>query len=141
VTSGLSRWTNWALDGIISSAVKTHLVKPPVIQSYRFGQMVVDGKAHARDLILLPERLVANWWRKDGHRLDIDDLQEVLSATPDVLVVGTGAYGLMKVPQETRQAIEDAGIRLRVARTGEAWQIYNDMCEGCPTAGAFHLTC
>jgi hypothetical protein len=121
--------------------VKTHLVKPPEIQSYRFGQMVVDGQAHARDLILLPDRLVTNWWRKDGHRLDIDDLQEVLSATPDVLVVGTGAHGLMKVPQETRQALESAGIRLRVARTGEAWQIYNDMCEGSPTAGAFHLTC
>ena len=84
----LSHWTNWALDGIISPAMKTLLVKPPEIQSYHFGQMVVDGEAHGRDLILLPERLVANWWRKDGHRLDIDDLQEVLSAIPDVLVVG-----------------------------------------------------
>jgi hypothetical protein len=139
--SGPSHWTNWALDGIISSAVKILLAKPPEIERYRFGQMVVDGKVHARDLVLLPERVVANWWRKDGHRLDIDDLQEVLSANPDVLVVGTGAYGLMKVPQETCQAIEDAGIRLRVARTGEAWQIYNSLCEGYPTAGAFHLTC
>ena len=137
----LSHWTNWALDGIISPAMKTLLVKPPEIQSYHFGQMVVDGEAHGRDLILLPERLVANWWRKDGHRLDIDDLQEVLSAIPDVLVVGTGAYGLMKIPQETRQAIEDTGIHLRVARTGEAWQIYNNLREGRPTAGAFHLTC
>jgi hypothetical protein len=121
--------------------MKTFLARAPEIQSYRFGRMVVDGESHTRDLILLPERVVTNWWRKDGHRLDVDDLQEVLSATPDVLVVGTGAYGLMKVLPETRQAIEDAGIRLQVARTGEAWQTYNDLRENRPTAGAFHLTC
>jgi hypothetical protein len=138
---GPFHWTNWALDGIISPAMKTFLARAPEIQSYRFGRMVVGGESHTRDLILLPERVVTNWWRKDGHRLDVDDLQEVLSATPDVLVVGTGAYGLMKVPPETRQAIEDAGIRLQVARTGEAWQIYNDLRENRPTAGAFHLTC
>ena len=113
----------------------------PEIENYQFGRMVVDNEPHTRDLILLPEGVMANWWRKDGHRLDIDDLHEVLSATPDVLVVGTGAYGLMKIPQGTRQAIEDTGIRLRVARTEEAWQIYNDLREGCPTAWAFHLTC
>jgi hypothetical protein len=89
----------------------------------------------------LPERVVANWWRKDGHRLDIDDLQGVLDVVPEVLVVGTGAFGRMKVPKETRQAIADAGIGLRIARTGEAWQIYNDLREDRPTAGAFHLAC
>ena len=95
-------------------------MKSPEIQNYRFGRMVVDEEQHTRDLILLPDRVVANWWRKDGHRLDVDDLREVFDAAPEVLVVGTGDQGLMNVPQETQQIVEAAGIELWVARTGQA---------------------
>ena len=116
-------------------------MKSPKIQDYRFGQMVVDGERHTRDLILLPDRVVANWWRKAGHRLGVEDLRKVLDAAPEVLVVGTGARGLMDVPWETRQAVEAADIELRTARTGDAWQTYNDLRERRRTAGAFHLTC
>ena len=113
----------------------------PEVQEYRFGRMVVDGETHTKDLILLPDRVVGNWWRKEGHRLLPEDLKEVFEARPEVLVVGTGAYGMMKVPEETRRAVEEAGIELRVARTGEAWRLYNRLREKRRTAGAFHLTC
>jgi len=113
----------------------------PQIQEYRFGRMVVDGEEHTRDLILLPDRVVSGWWRKEGHRLDVDDLRVVFEAGPEVLVVGTGAYGMMKVPEETRRAVEAAGIQLRAARTGEAWRTYQDLRGRHRTAGAFHLTC
>ena len=113
----------------------------PEIQDYQFKHMVVDGAQYTRDLILLPDRVVENWWRKNGHRLGIEDLREVLDAGPKVLVVGTGAYGLVKVPRETRRAVEAAGIQLRAARTGKAWRLYNELREQQPTAGAFHLAC
>jgi hypothetical protein len=116
-------------------------MKSPEIQDYRFGRMIVDSESHTRDLVLLPDRAITNWWRKDGHRLDAEDLREVFDAGPEVLIVGTGAHGLMQVSQETRQAVEAAGIELYTARTGEAWQIYNDLRDQRRTAGAFHLTC
>ncbi len=116
-------------------------MNPPEIKNYQFGQLVVDGQQHTRDLILLPDRVIANWWRKAGHRLDVDDLREVLAVAPEVLVVGTGAYGMMDVPSETRQAVEAAGIELQTAPTGEAWQTYNELRGQRRTVGAFHLTC
>jgi hypothetical protein len=116
-------------------------MRAPEIQDYQFGRMVVDQERHTRDLILLPDRVVSNWWRKEGHRLSVEDLREVLDAGPEVLVVGTGAYGLVKVPEETRRAVEAAGIQLQAARTGKAWQLYNELRERQPTAGAFHLAC
>lgn len=116
-------------------------MKAPEIQDYQFGRMVVDEEEHTQDLILLPDRVAANWWRKEGHRLDVEDLQAVLDTAPEVLVVGTGSYGLMEVPEETRQEVEAAGIALRAARTGKAWRMYNDLRERQRTAGAFHLTC
>lgn len=113
----------------------------PCIQDYRFGRMVVDGQAYTRDLILLPDRVLANWWREEGHSLSIADLQEVVAAAPEVLVIGSGAYGMVKVPRETVEALERAGIEVHIARTGAAWQLYNELRERKRTAGAFHLTC
>ena len=114
----------------------------PHVQSYRFGRIVVDGETYTRDPLLLPDRVLAGWWREEGHRLSIADLQEVLDAGPEVLVIGTGAYGLMKVPQETREALQGKGIELHIARTGEAWQLYNRLVQANRrAAAAFHLTC
>ncbi len=113
----------------------------PKVESYAFGEMVVDGQAYTNDVILLPERVVSNWWRDQGHRLSGNDLTEVFEAQPEVLVVGTGAHGVMKVPRKTRQAVQEAGIELRIAETGDAWRTYNDLREERETAGAFHLTC
>lgn len=116
-------------------------MRGPEVESYRFGHMVVDGEEHTKDLILLPDRVISNWWRDQGHRLGANDLEAVLDAQPEVLVVGTGASGAMTVPRETREAIREADIELKVAQTGQAWRLYNDLQEERATAGAFHLTC
>ena len=113
----------------------------PAIDDYRFGRIVVDGQTHTRDLILLPDRVIGEWWRNEGHRLAPEDLEEVIDASPEVLVIGTGASGLMKVTPMTMQALEEAGIEIRVARTAEACHIYSDLRKGRRVAGAFHLTC
>lgn len=113
----------------------------PHVEGYEFGQMVVDGEKYTKDLILLPERVIPNWWREQGHRLSVKDLEEVLAAQLEVLVVGTGVHGVMHVPAETRQATEEAGVELRIAQTDRAWRLYNDLRDKRTTAGAFHLTC
>jgi hypothetical protein len=46
------------------------------IDQYEFGRIVVDGREETRDLIILPGRVVRNWWRRDGHALVLDDLAE-----------------------------------------------------------------
>jgi hypothetical protein len=113
----------------------------PQVERYSFGRMVVDGQEHTDDLILLPDRVVPNWWREEGHRLSVKDLESVLDAQPEVLVVGTGAQGVMKVPHETRHVVKEAGIELKIAKTDDAWRTYNDLQGKRETAGAFHLTC
>ena len=113
-------------------------VRAPKIENYRFGQMVVDGISHTRDLILLPDRVVANWWREAGHRLAVADMQVVIDAAPEIAVIGTGAYGRMRVPQETHRALKAAGIDLRVSRTVDAWGVYNDLREPKNTQSCSH---
>lgn len=112
------------------------------IDAYEFGKIVVDGTAYSNDLILLPHDIVSDWWRRHGHSLMEDDLDEVFSAGPDAVVIGTGAFGRMSVPPATWEAIERAGIESVVEKTGRAVQTFNRFVdEGRHVAGAFHLTC
>jgi hypothetical protein len=38
------------------------------------ARIVVDGGEETNDFILLPDRVVRNWCRQDGHALGRDDL-------------------------------------------------------------------
>ncbi len=61
------------------------------IDGYRFGRVVVDGEEQSRDVIVLPSRVVRNWWREEGHVLGLPDLDDVLEELPERLILGTGA--------------------------------------------------
>jgi len=113
----------------------------PKIESYRFGQIVIDGKAHNKDVIILPDRVVTNWWRESGHSLSLADLKAVFDAAPEVLVVGQGANSQMKIPKETVKALERAGIEVITLPSGEAWKKYTQSRSTGSVAAALHLTC
>ena len=112
-----------------------------IIDSYRFGQLVVSGKKYASDVIIFPDRVSHNWWRKTGHELCVEDIAEVITDNPEALIIGTGASGLMKVLPEVKQAVDTQGIRLIVETTDKARQTYNQFCHSQRVAAALHITC
>ena len=111
------------------------------IDRYEFGHMTVDGKHFTSDLILLPDRIVSDWWRKEGHGLCLEDLEEVLRQPPDVLVVGRGFSGLMTVSRQIISALEEKGMEVYVDKTSGAVEKFNQFTHERRVAGAFHLTC
>jgi len=112
-----------------------------LVDSYQFGLIVVNGKEYTSDVIIYPERVRGGWWRKTGHELCLGDIAEVMTENPEVLVVGTGASGLIKVLPEVRQAVEAQGIKLIAEPTSEACDIYNQLCQSQRVVAALHLTC
>lgn len=112
-----------------------------MIDSYDFGRIVIDGKRYNSDLIVFPEKVRDGWWRKEGHRLQIEDLKDVLEAKPEVLVVGTGYSGMMTVPPETRRYVESKGIQLIAQKTAEACKTFNRLVKSRKVVAALHLTC
>ncbi|MGH2786698.1 MAG: MTH938/NDUFAF3 family protein [Actinomycetota bacterium] len=112
----------------------------PNIDDYRFGHIVIDGLEHTRDVIVLPDRVVDNWWRVDGHSLVIEDLADVLDDLPERLVVGTGAYGRMEPDPNALNELRSRGIEIEVLETAEAVRRYSAL-DAAATAAALHLTC
>jgi hypothetical protein len=110
------------------------------IEGYRFGRLVVDGEEHRRDLIILPDRVLGDWWRREGHALVLPDLEDVLDELPERLVVGTGASGQMRPDPETLETLRARGIDVNVAPTPEAVRLFAE-ADPARTAAALHLTC
>jgi hypothetical protein len=113
-----------------------------IIGTYRFGRIDIDGHAYTSDVIITPERVVDTWWRQEGHQLAVADLADIVSAKPDILVVGTGYFGRMAVSDDTRRYLEAHGIRVRVARTRQAVHDFNQLQDQhARVVAALHLTC
>ncbi len=112
------------------------------IEHYEFGKIVVEGKVYTHDLIIYPDKITESWWRKEGHSLCIEDIEEVFEYKPEILIIGTGYSGVMNVPEEVIKEIEKKGIRVEVYFTKEAVNKFNDYIEkGKKVVCALHLTC
>lgn len=116
-------------------------MKSPRIEDYQFGYICIDGQEYNKDLIILPDKIVTNWWRKSGHNLSIDDLKEVFNAAPEILVIGRGSVSRMEVPNDTINALVAAEIEVKSLPTKEACEFYNKLRDQRVVATALHLTC
>jgi len=80
------------------------------ISEYAFGTIAIENRTYTSDVIIAPEKVLDSWWRKEGHNLAIDDLDDIVKSEPEILIIGTGYFGRMKVPDETRGYLEGLGF-------------------------------
>jgi len=111
------------------------------IDDYGFGYIVIDGKRYTSDVIIYRDRVYDGWWRKEGHRLHFSDLEDVIREKPEILIIGTGRFGVMKVPDEVVRRLEEMGIKVIVLKTKEACKKYNELKDKHYVVAALHLTC
>ncbi len=74
----------------------------------------------------------------------IDDLTKVLNAEPkpELLIVGTGYLGLMKVSNELEEALMARRMEFMAQRTKQACRTFDDLLKsGLRAVAAPHLTC
>ena len=113
-----------------------------MIDFYEFGHVVVDGIEYKRDIIILPDRVDSDWWRLEGHEFAERDLKKVLPSKPEVLVVGMGMEGRMKVLENAKRRLKEEGIELVAQKTDEAVKSYNELLKaGRHVVAALHLSC
>ena len=111
------------------------------IDAYQFGQITISGETYQKDVIILPGRLITGWLREEGHLLQEADLVEILTAKPDLLIIGQGANGRMRVAEDVEPALKAAGIAWSAMPSAQACQEFNRKARECNAAAALHLTC
>jgi hypothetical protein len=113
-----------------------------LIESYEFGRIVIDGVVYTSDVIVTGEKVATGWWRKQGHLLHIADIDRALEEfAPQVVIIGTGYDGMMRVPEETRQYFRKKGVELVAEKTERACELFNSLAGSKRTLAALHLTC
>ena len=113
----------------------------PQIESYDFGRIVIDGETYVADIIVTPGGVVPDWWRKEGHSLCPEDLEGMLDTEIEVVIIGCGASGILRVPRETEQWLREQGKELVALPTQAACDRYNELAGSGKVIAALHLTC
>lgn len=113
-----------------------------MIEKSEFGSIQVDGETYTTDIIIYPDgRVSDNWWRNHGHRLSLADIEDLMAAEPELIVIGTGVYGRMQPEDGLEKALRARGIELVMDATGKAVTRFNQLQSTRRIGGGFHLTC
>jgi hypothetical protein len=104
---------------------------------------VINDVSVASDLIILPDsRIIDNWYRQQGHLLQAYDIKNLIISDPDILVIGTGASGMMKLDRKLSQQLINKGIQVDILPFIEAIEKFNTHTDdGKKVAAYFHLSC
>ena len=109
---------------------------------FSFGRIVVDGQICNSDIKIVRDKLVPDWWRKSGHTVAIEDVQDILDSDSTILVVGKGQPGYMRVTESLKEHLNKNDIELIVEQTSDAIKIFSRlMQEGKRVSGGFHVGC
>lgn len=107
--------------------MKLHLSAPEgqnAFTGYGPGYVSVNGKRFARSLIVLPDRIVADWSAETFDALLPEHLASLVEIAPEIVLLGTGAQLRFPRPEITR-ALVDAHIGVEVMDVQAACRTYN----------------
>lgn len=111
------------------------------ISHYSFGKIIIDGKTYTSDIIIYPDHIDSSWWRREGHLLQIEDVEDIIKSKISTVIIGTGFYGTMKVSKETINYFQSKNTETHIQGTQQAVELYNAISEEQPVIAALHLTC
>jgi len=113
-----------------------------MITKFTFGTITVGNQRYNSDIKIVNGEVVPDWWRDSGHRVDVGDILDILQNKPDIIVIGKGDPGYMKVADGLRDYAGNHGIELIAEQTPTAIQTFNRLFkEGRNVAAGFHVGC
>lgn len=120
---------------------------PVKFDSTKFGSVTVNGQEY-KDILVIGGEIIPrdlDMLHREygtGHVVSPEELDQLLSGGPDVLVIGTGQYGALKIEEDVREKIKKAGASLVLTTTPQAIREYNRLAgEEKKVNALIHVTC
>jgi hypothetical protein len=112
------------------------------INSCSFGKIVINHETYTEDVLILPDgKILERWWRKKGHQLSLNDLEDLIKTAPEVIVAGMGVSGMMRPDKDLKSEMSKMSIELIAAPNKEAIELFNALSGEKRIGAGFHLTC
>jgi hypothetical protein len=113
-----------------------------MISDFSFGRIVANGQTCNTDIKIVQGTLIPDWWRKSGHTVEIEDVQDALDTELEILVIGMGQPGYMRITDSLREHLAERNVTLIEEPTPKAIETFNHLFkEGRRVAGGFHVGC
>ncbi len=118
----------------------------PSIADSRFGEITVGRKTYTHDVCILVDgrvkkrkKSVAREEYHTAHTLGPKELERVCQGGPEVLFVGTGESGAVKLNEEAQRYLSQRSIQCKAMPTPQVIEAYNKSAKR--KAALIHVTC
>jgi hypothetical protein len=118
----------------------------PKVENFSFGSIVIGGRKYGRDILMLPDGVVkqrkGGFWKFGSHVFKKEEIDELIIANPDVVVLGTGTNAKAKLASDAELLIKEANVELMAVPSREAVDKLNRFVEeGKRVSALIHITC
>ena len=110
-----------------------------MIETVSLGKLLFKGKVSRSDTIVYKDHMNTKWWINSRTCIEPGDLDEVIKAEPEVVVVGLGFMMPVSISDAAIAALEDNGIEVHVEKSEKAAELFNEFTPKKKTIGLFHL--
>lgn len=105
-----------------------------------FGSVTVGNKKFHHDIYVDPDGNIVP--RESGHKVSAEEIRTILKSNPEVIIIGTGQFGCVKLLAEATRVTEANGVRVVRERTPIAIKKFNELVdEGKRIVAIVHVTC
>lgn len=118
----------------------------PRTEKTSFGTITIDGQTYRQDVLIRLDGEVTKRKKKlskqvygTSHILSLDEARHIYEAGAEMLIIGTGQYGLVSCSDEASQFFEAQNLTVVMEPTPKAIELWNEI-EG-RLIGLYHVTC
>ena len=119
--------------------------KSPQVVRLEWGVVELEDGSVFKDVKVFPGGARAWDWGETGTHhmpgIQLADVEELLDHGADTIVLTRGVLGRLGVSQVLIDQLEARGIRVHVAKTKAAVEIYNQLCLDSQAGILIHPTC
>ena len=109
-----------------------------IINSTSFRSITIDGKTYNHDVWIFVDKTIKR--RDRNHEFTLEEFNIITKGNPEIVVIGTGQYGVVKITEEVIKAAKEKNIALIYDKTPNTIKKFNELKDK-KIAAAFHTTC
>lgn len=118
------------------------------IDSTDFGSITIAGVSYPHDVLVRLSGEVVKRRKKlskkhygTSHVISLEEAEFVFETGCEILVLGAGQYGNVKLSPEAAEFFEHRACRVILQPTPGAIETYNQLRKKARVIGLFHVTC
>jgi hypothetical protein len=109
------------------------------INSFHFGSLTINNKTYDSDMMVSWDGELMP--RESSHTFSKEELMESLLKEPEIIIVGTGTAGCVKIEKDVQALARSKNVELIAKKTSEAIEEFNNTSRSKRVIAVFHVTC